>query len=497
MATSTPSRANLVAGVDCSTQSTKVVVIDPDDGRLFASGSAPHAVRRRGSGSETDPRQWWQALVAALAETGCRDRIASISVAAQQLGLVTLDAAGEPLRPAILWEDTRSGVEAEELAIAFGAERAWQDRVASLPRAGLTVASWAWLRRHEPDTVARVARIRLPHDFLTERLTGNAVTDRGDASGTGWWSVEHEQYASEVLALSSVGVREDQLPTVLGPDTVAGEVTPAAAQATQLPPGTMVASGTGDNMAAALALALEPGEPVISLGTSGTAYLRSTVPAHDPTGRVFAHASASGDHLPLACTLNATQAVDRVAALFGLGREDVPDRTSAVVMPYFGGERLPDYPDARATITGLDHDTTAGEILLATYQGVAASLLEALDVLDQHSSGLDPQAPLLLVGGGARGPVWRRTILALSGRDVVVPDTDDLVAWGAAAQAAAVLEGSTSSEVARRWNLRRGLSLPAMPRDDEQLARIAAIRDRADPLNRVREPLAAPTRRSG
>lgn len=473
----------LVAGVDCSTQRTKVIVVDPDEGQLAASGSAAHTVHRDGPRSESDPQGWLHALGDALATTGRASEIASIAIAAQQLGLVVLDSAGRPLRRAILWDDTRSAREARELEEALGGAQAWVKRVGSLPKPGLTVASWAWLRRHEPHVAEQVATVRLPHDYLTERLTGMGVTDRGDASGTGWWSVRHNDYAPEVLDLPLIGLGIEQLPVVLGPDTAAGETNRAAADAIGLCAGTLVAGGTGDNMAAALALAVEPGQPVLSLGTSGTLYVRSSVPAADPTGRIFAHASASGDHLPLACTLNATTAVDRVAELLGTHRDDVPQRTNVVVMPYFGGERLPDYPNATGTITGLDHATTRGEILLATYEGVAASLLEALDVLAEQSSGIPADAPITLIGGGARGRVWRRTIQRFSGRALQVPEMSELVAWGAAAQAAAVLDGTDAVSVARRWRVARGTFLPPVPIDESQLARIAAVRSAAEPLN--------------
>lgn len=473
----------LVAGVDCSTQATKVVVVDADSGKLIASGRVAHEVYRSGAASETDPQNWWGALAGALAQTGCSGEVAAVSVAAQQLGIVALDASHRPLRRAILWDDTRSAHAAEELRELMGGPAAWAEAVGTQPIAGLSVASWTWLRRAEPATAGSTAFIRLPHDFLTERLTGNGVTDRGDASGTGWWSSRRESYVPEVLELPIVRVDVSMLPRVLGPDEPAGVVTREAAAHTGLSAGIPVACGTGDNMSAALALAITPGAPVISLGTSGTAYVRSEHAPADPTGQVFADASASGDHLPLTCTLNATLAVDNLARVLGLDREDVAERTHVVMMPYLSGERLPDYPYARGTIAGIDHATTAKEILLAAIEGVAYSLVRSIDTLGLHSSGIEPDAPIVLIGGGAKGRIWRQVIGRLSGRGLLIPRSEELVAWGAAAQAAAILLGESAVDVARCWNVADGTRIPPRPLDHEAIDRIARVREAAHDLN--------------
>ena len=255
----------LVAGVDCSTQAIKVVVVDADSGKLVATGRRANEVHRVGPASETNPEDWWHGLAEALAQTGLAAEIGAISIAAQQLGLVTLDARHRPVRRAVLWDDTRSADAAIALRDSLGGAEGWARHVETQPLAGMTVCSWAWLKTAEPHLAARTAHIRLPHDFLTERLTGHGTTDRGDASGSGWWSTRREGYASEVLSL--VGLDEGMLPCVLGPDDSAGEVRTGAAVHCGLRSGIPVACGTGDNMAAALALAVEPGTPVISLGT--------------------------------------------------------------------------------------------------------------------------------------------------------------------------------------------------------------------------------------
>jgi xylulokinase len=464
----------LIAGVDCSTQATKVLIVDPEDGRVVASGRAPHEVTGTDGARETDPAVWLEALRTALAETGRAGEVAAISVAGQQHGLVVTDADGAPLRPAVLWNDTRSAPDADELRDALGAE-AWAERVGVVPVPSFTVTRWAWLRRTEPEIAAATRAIRLPHDWLTERLTGRGVTDRGDASGTGWWSTRDEDYSDEVLEL--VELERSRLPEVLGPGEPAGEVAAGAAGELGLLPGVLVGPGTGDNMGAALGLGLRPGEPVVSLGTSGTAYAAMTERAVDPTGLIAGFADAAGGFLPLAATLNCTIAVDRVAAWLGLERDAVADSTAVTVLPYFDGERTPNLPHAAGTIAGLRHDSEPGQILLAAYEGAVASLVEALELLTAVGSGLDPEAPVVLIGGGARGRVWQRTVARLSGRTVVVPEADELVALGAAAQAAAVLTGEPPDEIARRWDARGGAVVepPAEP-DTETLARIRSVR---------------------
>ncbi|MEU6424212.1 xylulokinase [Streptomyces spiralis] len=466
----------LVVGVDSSTQSTKVLVVDAATGRVVASGQAPHTVSS-GAGRESDPRQWWDALCAALHQCGEAAReAAAVSVAGQQHGLVTLDAEGEPVRPALLWNDVRSAPQARRLVAELGGPKAWAERTGSVPGASFTVTKWAWLAEHEPEAARSVSAVRLPHDYLTERLTGQGTTDRGDASGTGWWASTTEAYDEEILA--RVGLDPALLPRVVQPGEVAGTVRDIH----DLPfsKGTLVASGTGDNAAAALGLGLRPGTPVLSLGTSGTVYAVSRHRPADPSGTVAGFADAHGDWLPLACTLNCTLAVDRVAALLGRDREAVEPGTTVTLLPFLDGERTPNLPDASGLLHGLRHDTTAGQLLQAAYDGAVHSLLGALDlVLDQDA---DRTTPLLLIGGGARGTAWQQTVRRLSGRPVQVPQAKELVALGAAAQAAGLLTGESPAAVARRWNTADGPVLEAVERDEETLTRISGVLSDAAPL---------------
>ncbi|MGW4380358.1 xylulokinase [Kitasatospora sp. NPDC004531] len=456
----------VVIGVDSSTQSTKALAVDADTGDVLGEGRAPHRVDSRHGGQESDPEQWWDALETAVAATGWADRARALAIGGQQHGLVTLDAAGRPVRPALLWNDVRSAPQAAELVREFGADW-WAAELGSVPGASFTAAKWAWLRANEPANADRTAAVRLPHDYLTERLTGNAVTDRGDASGTGWWTPDGPHPA----VLARIGLDPARLPAIAPAGTAAGRARPGG----PLRPGTPIATGTGDNMAAALGLGLTAGTPVLSLGTSGTVYTVARTRPADPTGTVAGFADALDGWLPLACTLNCTLAVDRIAALLGRDREDVEPGGTATLLPYLDGERTPALPYAAGLLHGLRRDTTAGQLLQAAYDGAAYSLLAALDdvLAVDAPAPADPAQPLLLIGGGARGRAWQDTVRRLSGRPVQLPAARELVALGAAAQAAALLTGEPADAIARRWGTADGPVLPALERDDAVLERIA------------------------
>ncbi|MGW6697674.1 xylulokinase [Nocardia sp. NPDC055049] len=455
----------IVIGVDSSTQATKVLAVDIDTGRILGTGRAAHTVST-GAARESDPDHWWDAYCEAVVATGHADRAHAVAVAAQQHGLVTLDSAGKSVRPALLWNDVRSAPQARAMIGRFGAE--WlAARIGSVPTASFTATKWAWLRANEPRNADRTVAVRLPHDYLTERITGAAVTDRGDASGTGWWNADG--YDREIL--DHIALDPAALPTVLRPHAHAG-VTRSGGPT---PAGIPVAAGTGDNMAAALGLGLEPGVPVLSLGTSGTAYTVARTRPNDPTGVVAGFADATDRWLPLACTLNCTRAVDHVAGLLGRSREDVESGGSVTVLPYFDGERTPDLPTATGSVHGLRHDTTAGQLLQATYDGAVFSLLTALDrVLACDGATVTTSLPLLVIGGGAQGTAWQNTVRRLSGRPLILPATAEVVAMGAAAQAASLLTGERADAVARRWHTRHGTTLDPLPRDTATVERLAA-----------------------
>ncbi|MCY4136186.1 MAG: xylulokinase [bacterium] len=463
----------LVAGVDSSTQSTKVELRELDSGLLVDRTSAPHTHSRwEPPVSEQDPAIWWEALSACFAQLTDADRanVVAVSVAGQQHGLVLVDEDGEALRPAKLWNDTTSAPQARDLVARHGREQ-WARRCGSVPLASFTIAKLAWVLKHEPELADRVAQIMLPHDWLTWRLTGAHVTDRGDASGTGWFDPAANEMAPDLLGLA-VGDPNGwlpRLPRVLEPDQAAGPITPQAAATLGVSASVLVGPGTGDNMGAALGLGLKPGDTVISLGTSGTAYSVSTTPTSDPTGAVAGFADAAGGYLPLVCTLNATRVSDTVARWLGVEPSELAalalaateNSSAPVLVPYFDGERTPNLPDATGLLTALRNDTTREELALAAHDGVLCGLLDGLDAL--RRAGVDASGRLHLIGGGARSAAYRVRAAALHGAAITVPDDDEIVALGAAVQAAAVAAGSHPVEVAAQWPLGQGTLVDPPP----------------------------------
>jgi xylulokinase len=450
----------LVAGVDSSTQACKVVVRDAATGALRRQGRAPHP-----DGTEVDPAAWWRALQAAVEDAGGLDDVAGVGVGAQQHGMVCLDEAGAVVRPALLWNDTRSAGAAADLVAEAGGPAAWARAVGSVPVASFTVTKLRWLADHEPAAAARVAAVCLPHDWLTWRLAGTGgnrsrtgggraastsvgeasagaggglealTTDRGDASGTGYWSPAAGAYRPDLLRLA-LG-HEPLLPAVLGPDARAG----------QAPGGAALAPGTGDNMAAALGLGAVPGDVVVSVGTSGTVFAVSERPAADPSGTVAGFADATGRFLPLVCTLNAARVLDAAARMLGVGHQRLselaleapPGAGGLTLVPYLEGERTPNRPQATGTLHGLRlANTTQACLARAAVEGLLCGLADGLDALVAEGVRVER---VVLIGGGARSEALRRIAPAVLGHPVVVPPPSEYVADGAARQAAWVLAG--------------------------------------------------------
>ncbi len=426
----------LVAGVDSSTQSTKVVVCDAETGAVLREGRAPHP-----EGTEVHPERWWEAFGQATGG-GLLDGVSAISVGGQQHGMCALDEHGEVVRDALLWNDTRSAQASRDLVGELGGPAAWAERVGSVPVPSFTVTKLRWLAEHEPENAARVAEVVLPHDWLTGRILkqGNAfhhhVTDRGDASGTGYFSAATDRYVPEVLELAfgrSVGT-----PTVLAPHEVAGRTGS----------GLVVGPGTGDNMGASLGLGLEAGDVVVSLGTSGAVFADHDHPVHDPSGDVAGFASATGGHLPLMCTLNAARVLTAAAHLLGTDLSGVdrlalaaqPGAGGLSLLPYLDGERTPNLPDATGTLGGLTRTNATPENLArAAVEGMLANLAAGVD--DLRALGI-PVERVLLIGGASASAAVRAVAPSLFGVPVAIPAPGEYVGLGAARQAAWVLSGT-------------------------------------------------------
>ncbi len=464
-----------VAGVDSSTQSTKVEIRDLDTGEIVASTSSAHPAVTPPA-SEQDPRSWWsafeQAWQAALAGLPVGSTVEAISIAGQQHGMVALDADDAPVHPAKLWNDTESAPDAGWLIKQLGSAEAWAEAVGSVPVAAFTATKLSWLHRTHPDAWDHIARVLLPHDYLTHRLTGAYTTDRGDASGTGYWSPTAGEYRWDILAIiDSNRDWSDVVPAVLDPLDVAGRWNDLA-----------VAVGTGDNMAAALGLGLAPGDAALSVGTSGTAFSVSATPTADPSGAVAGFADATGRYLPLVCTSNAAKVLDAVARLLGVDHADfdrlalaaVGDADVPVLLPYFDGERTPNRPDATGVISGLRSDVTREQLALAAVNGVACGLLDALDALRGHAS---VTGKVVLTGGGAKSSALRAVLAGLVDEPVVLAGVDQAVAAGAAVQAAACVGGVDHATVQHRWGLGAESSTVEPVESGDLRDRYAELRD--------------------
>ena len=467
----------LVAGVDTSTQSCKVRVTDARTGRLVRFGKAPHP-----AGTSVDPMAWWKAFQEASAQAGGLDDVSAISVGGQQHGMVLLDHQGRVIRDALLWNDTRSAPDADDLIIrlaksetdgpnkdpdsdqglAMRGKQAWVRAVGSSPVASLTITKVAWVSRMEPDHAKAIAAICLPHDWLSWVIAGHGpaadpgaepgledlFTDRSDASGTGYYDPAADRYRRDLLAMALPDGMAEQviLPKVLGPHQVGAKADPRIA-GRDVPGGCIIAPGGGDNAMTSLGLAMQVGDVSISLGTSGVAAAVSPVPAYDMSASVTGFADATGHWLPLACTINASRILDAGLAALGtdydglanLAEKSSPGAEGITLIPYFDGERTPNRPDAHARLEGLTlANTTRTNLARAFIEGLLCSQRDCLELLKRLGTTV---SKILLVGGGAKSPAVRAYAPGILGMDVQLPRPDEYVAIGAARQAAWTLTG--------------------------------------------------------
>ena len=438
----------LVAGIDSSTQSCKVVIRDAATGALVRSGRASHP-----EGTEVDPQFWFSALQEAIAQAGGLDDVAAISVGGQQHGMVVLDESGAVIRPALLWNDTRSAAAATDIIADAGNGDAeagaayWAQRTGTLPVSSITLAKLRWLKDNEPENAAKVAAICLPHDWLSWRLAGYGpgsgaeglaalATDRSDASGTGYYRATENAYDLEALEqhLGHVPI----LPAVAGPLDSIG-TTPA---------GAIIGPGAGDNAAAGLGVGAKVGDVVMSLGTSGTVFAVADTPSADASGLVAGFADATGNHLPLVCTLNATRIFDATASLLqvdlgefnDLALSANPGSDGLTLLPYFDGERTPNLPEATGSLHGITRaNYTAANLARSAVEAVICSLADGLRALE--AQGVEAQR-IILVGGGAQSRALQQIAAQVLGLPITVPAPGEYVADGAARQAAGVLAGA-------------------------------------------------------
>jgi xylulokinase len=440
----------LIAGVDSSTQSCKVVIRDAVTGELLREGRASHP-----DGTEVNPALWVTALDSAIKGAGGLDDVQAISIGGQQHGMVALDEEGAVIRDALLWNDTRSASAADALNSEIGGPTEMAKQVGSVLVASFTATKLRWLADSEKENAAKVAGVALPHDWLSWQLQqsaseakdfGKLFSDRSEASGTGYFDPTTAKYRRDILALALRSDREINLPKIISPAEFGG-VTPS---------GVMIAAGAGDNAAAALGIQAQSGDVVVSLGTSGTAFAVSDTPTHDSSGAVAGFADATGHFLPLVCTLNAARILDAATRILGKTHDEVgalalsakPGANGLTLLPYFEGERTPNRPSATGVFSGMNlNNSNPADIARAMVEGMLCGLVDAVDALEKLGVNVKR---IILIGGAAKNPAVAQIASALFGREVLLPPAGEYVANGAARQAAWALLGGDTAPI---WDL--------------------------------------------
>jgi xylulokinase len=426
----------IVAGVDSSTQSVKVVLRDADSGELVASTTRPHP-----DGTEVNPQEWKKALDDAFSELG-KHKIDAISIGGQQHGMVALNLKGEVIRDALLWNDTRSDVAAHQLNHEITDIHL---RTGSQLVASFTASKVRWLADNEKENAKQVAAIALPHDWLSWQLTGaksldDLFTDRSDASGTGYFDPVKNEYCRDIFAAALRDDRQITLPKVIAPNSFGGT------SIGDVP----IACGAGDNAAAALGLGAGVGDLVISLGTSGTAFAVSDTSTHDVSGEVAGFADATGNFLPLACTLNAAKIFDTVSQTLGVSFAKFSELALNAkvgaeglrIITHFDGERTPNRPQAKGLFTGITHNNfTKANIARAAIEGVIAGMVYATQALEKLGVNY---SRVLLIGGAAKNAAVQQIAADFFSKNIYLPPVGEYVADGAAKQAAWALSGATT-----------------------------------------------------
>jgi xylulokinase len=427
----------LVAGIDSSTQSVKVVIKDALTGELIREGKAAHP-----DGTEVDPAYWLSALDKAIEAAGGLTDVAAISVAGQQHGFIALDQSGEVIRDALLWNDLRSAAAAADLNEEFGGKVATAQAIGSVLVASFTVTKLRWLVDHEPESAKKLAAIALPHDWISWQLQGGGdfntlFTDRSDASGTGYFAADTNQYRRDLLAIALRDNREIYLPKIAKFDQFAGVTKD----------GIPIAAGAGDNAAAGFGLGARSGDLIISLGTSGTAFFVSDTPTADASGAVAGFADLTGRYLPLVCTLNAARVLDVVAKLLGKSHDEIghlalkakPGAQGLTMLPYFEGERTPNRPNAKGLLAGITNgNLTPENIARCAIEAIICSLVDSFETLKSSGAKIER---VMIIGGAAKNPGVGPIASAILGREVMTFPPMELVADGAARQAAWALQG--------------------------------------------------------
>ncbi len=424
-------------GLDLGTSGLKALLIDEDQA-IVAEAQAPLDGTRPHTGwSEQDPADWLTACDAAMRALGARtslDGVRAIGLSGHMHGATLLGDDDAPLRPCMLWNDTRSAVQ----AAALDADPAFRALTGNIVFPGFTAPKVMWVAEHEPDVFAAIRRVLLPKDYLRLWLTGEAVSEPSDAAGTSWLDVGARDWSDDLLG--KTGLTRDHMPALVEGNAVSGSVRAALAQDWGLPAGVVVAGGGGDNAASAVGVGVvTPGQAFVSLGTSGVLFAASAAYQPDAASAVhtFCHALPDTWH-QMGVILAAADAVNWFARTVGtdaatltgaLGPLEAPGRT--LFLPYLGGERTPhNDADIRGAFLHLDHATDQAALTRAVLEGTTHAFRDSFDALTGTGTRIDR---LIGVGGGTRSDYWVQAIATALDMPVELPVAGDFGgAFGAA-----------------------------------------------------------------
>lgn len=438
----------LVIGIDSGTQSTKALVLDVERRKVIGLGAHKYGLipGLPPGAKEQHPHTWRDATIKAVKQAlktakAKPAEVRAIGISGQQHGFVPLDRNGEVIRPAKLWCDTVTAPECDEIMQALGGVEATIAALGNAVLPGYTASKILWLKKHEPHNFARLATILLPHDYLNWWLTGRAVMEYGDASGTALLDVRTRQWCTAALNAIDPNLSE-KLPPLIRSDEPVGTLRSAVAKTLGLTTEVLVSAGGGDNMMAAIGTGnTKPGVVTASLGTSGTIYACSETPVIDPKGEIAAFCDSTNRWLPLLCTMNVTVATEMVRRDFGWTHKKMETeiaRTKAgagglLLIPYFEGERTPNVPDGTGVYFGVNQRTFIAPCFArAAMEGATLGMNYGLQRLIELGI---KASQIRATGGGSNSKVWRQILADVFNAEVVTLKVAEGAAYGAALQA--------------------------------------------------------------
>lgn len=460
----------IYAGIDCGTQSTKVILIDTEKKIILGEGSSSHDLICDMNGKREQEPEWWiSALLTAFslavknADINSQD-IDAISVSGQQHGLVILDKYGKSLYPAKLWCDTETDDENNLILQKIGGGASCVSKLGLKIATGYTASKLLWIKKHYPDKWDSIHTILLPHDYINFWLTGISVMEFGDASGTGLFNIYSRKWSNDVIRIidENNDLLQNALPLVIEGNNSIGKIRPEVATVLNLREDVIVASGSGDNMMAAFGTGnIIPGIVTMSLGTSGTLYAYSSKPVDSSSGLVANFCSADNGWLPLICTMNVTSVTTLVQKFLSINLstfnqflESSPIGSEGIIsVPFFNGERVPALPTAKASIYGLDSTNfTPENFCRSLVEGITFGLRYGLELFREN--GIEPKQ-IRLIGGGAKSKVWRQIVADIMNCETICLSSTEAAALGAAIQAALVHQQSTNPELNKKELLKK------------------------------------------